>query len=209
MATPSVLTFDAEGRAVDFEVWVDDLQLFLQCDRADRLSVFDLTSGASSAPPTTSDSTVRSHWATRDAAARLAVRRHLPTTEHAHFSQYKSAKTFRSVLRLPLARDAAAVRARGARALEGLAGALEVVEEVVEGVGVVVGVEVSVAALEAEEAAAVAEGAEAAEVEEAAEVAEEAAAAVELVVALRRGVGQVVVRASSRSLGTEHSAPLL
>ncbi|CAI7888882.1 unnamed protein product [Closterium sp. NIES-54] len=27
MATPSVLTFDAEGRAVDFEVWVDDLQL--------------------------------------------------------------------------------------------------------------------------------------------------------------------------------------
>ncbi|CAI7858811.1 unnamed protein product [Closterium sp. NIES-53] len=51
MATPSVLTFDAEGRAVDFE------------------------------------------WATRDAAARLAVRRHLPTIERAHFSQYKSAQT--------------------------------------------------------------------------------------------------------------------
>ncbi|CAI5961735.1 unnamed protein product [Closterium sp. NIES-65] len=51
MATPSVLTFDTEGRAVDFE------------------------------------------WATRDAAARLAVRRHLPTIERAHFSQYKSAKT--------------------------------------------------------------------------------------------------------------------
>ncbi|CAI7782048.1 unnamed protein product [Closterium sp. NIES-53] len=67
MATPSVLTFDAEGRAVDFEVWVDDLQLFLH--------------------------TVRSHWATRNAAARLVVRRHLPTTERAHFSQYKSAQT--------------------------------------------------------------------------------------------------------------------
>ncbi|CAI7869813.1 unnamed protein product [Closterium sp. NIES-53] len=93
MATPSVLTFDAEGRAVDFEVWVDDLQLFLQCDRADGLSLFDLTSGASSAPPATADSTVRSQWATRDAAARLAVRRHLPTTERAHFSQYKSAQT--------------------------------------------------------------------------------------------------------------------
>ncbi|CAI6002312.1 unnamed protein product [Closterium sp. NIES-64] len=93
MATPSVLTFDAEGRAVDFEVWVDDLQLFLQCDRADGLSLSDLTSGASPAPPATADSTVRSHWATRDAAARLVVRRHLPTTEHAHFSQYKSAKT--------------------------------------------------------------------------------------------------------------------
>ncbi|CAI7796791.1 unnamed protein product [Closterium sp. NIES-53] len=93
MATPSVLTFDAEGRAVDFEVWVDDLQLFLQCDRADGLSLFDLTSGASPAPPATADSTVRSQWATRDAAACLAVRRHLPTTERAHFSQYKSAQT--------------------------------------------------------------------------------------------------------------------
>ncbi|CAI7738495.1 unnamed protein product [Closterium sp. NIES-54] len=93
MATPSVLTFDAEGRAVDFEVWVDDLHLFLQCDRADGLSLFYLTSGASPTPPATADSTVRSQWATRDAAARLAVRRHLPTTERAHFSQYKSAQT--------------------------------------------------------------------------------------------------------------------
>ncbi|CAI7748578.1 unnamed protein product [Closterium sp. NIES-53] len=73
MATPTVLTFDAEGRAVDFEVWVDDLQLFLQCDRADGLSLFDLTSGASPAPLASADSTVRSQWATRDAAARLAV----------------------------------------------------------------------------------------------------------------------------------------
>ncbi|CAI6006385.1 unnamed protein product [Closterium sp. NIES-65] len=93
MATPSVLTFDAEGRAVDFEVWVDDLQLFLQCDRANGLSLFDLTSGVSPTPPATADSTVRSQWATHDAAARLAVRRHLPPTERAHFSQYKSAQT--------------------------------------------------------------------------------------------------------------------
>ncbi|CAI7748828.1 unnamed protein product, partial [Closterium sp. NIES-54] len=88
-----VLVFDAAGRAVDFEVWVDDLQLFLQCDRADGLSLFDLTSGASPAPAADADPTVRSQWATRDAAARLAVRRHLPTTERAHFSQYKSAQT--------------------------------------------------------------------------------------------------------------------
>ncbi|CAI7805435.1 unnamed protein product, partial [Closterium sp. NIES-54] len=81
------------GRAVDFEVWVDDLQLFLQCDRANGLSLFDLTSGASPALPATAHSTVCSQWATRDAAARLAVRRHLPTTERAHFSQYKSAQT--------------------------------------------------------------------------------------------------------------------
>ncbi|CAI7930934.1 unnamed protein product [Closterium sp. NIES-54] len=35
MASPTVLTFDAEGRAVDFDVWVDDMQLFLQCDSKD------------------------------------------------------------------------------------------------------------------------------------------------------------------------------
>ncbi|CAI5975051.1 unnamed protein product [Closterium sp. NIES-65] len=88
-----VLAFDAEGRAIDFDVWVDDLQLFLQCDRADGLSLFDLTSSASPAPAADADATVRSQWATRDAAARLAVRRHLPTSERAHFSQYKSAQT--------------------------------------------------------------------------------------------------------------------
>ncbi|CAI5955775.1 unnamed protein product [Closterium sp. NIES-65] len=93
MATPNVFTFDAEGRAVDFEVWVDDLQLFLQCDRKDGLSLFNLTSGTSAAPTADTDSTVRSQWATRNAAACLAVRSHLPSTERAHFSQYKSAKT--------------------------------------------------------------------------------------------------------------------
>ncbi|CAI5985851.1 unnamed protein product [Closterium sp. NIES-65] len=241
MATLSVLTFDAEGRAVDFEVWVDDLQLFLQCDRADGLSLFDLTSGASPAPPADADNTVRSQWATRDAAARLAVRRHLPTAEGAHFSQYKSAKAFtrlpdslrlvrdhflsvcpttltvdllkerllaaeRSIVAvgasrgdprtpvfegcfpsplLPSVASAAAAdlvglesvgaasapserrrtgKGKGARALEELAGAVEVAVEAVEGVGVVVGVvagvEASVAAVEAEEAEAVAVGAE-------------------------------------------------
>ncbi|CAI7858793.1 unnamed protein product [Closterium sp. NIES-53] len=81
------------GRAVAFDVWLDDLQLFLQCDGRDGLSLFDLTSGASTAPAADADSTVRSQWLTRDAAARLAVRSHLPPTERAHFSQYKSAKT--------------------------------------------------------------------------------------------------------------------
>ncbi|CAI7910859.1 unnamed protein product [Closterium sp. NIES-53] len=92
MASLNVLTFDAEGRAVDFEVWLDDLQLFLQCDSKDGLSLFDITSGASTAPTADADSTVRSQWLTRDAAARLAVRNHLPSTERAQFSQYKSAR---------------------------------------------------------------------------------------------------------------------
>ncbi|CAI7803312.1 unnamed protein product [Closterium sp. NIES-54] len=64
-----------------------------ECDSKDGLSLFDLTSGASTAPAADADSTVRSQWLTRDAAARLAVRSHLPSTERAHFSHYKSAKT--------------------------------------------------------------------------------------------------------------------
>ncbi|CAI6011485.1 unnamed protein product [Closterium sp. NIES-65] len=321
MATSSVLAFDAEGRAIDFEVWVDGL------------SLFDLTSGASPPPAVDADATVRSQWATRDAAARLAVRRHLPTSERAHFSQYKSAQTlydtvvarysspataalsrlmlpylfpdlaafptvadlithlrtsdtrYRAALLadfcaknpppmyitlyyivtrlpdslrvvrdhflsvcpttltvdllekallaieksivavggsrvgrcgcLPLAEDAALARARGARALEERAGAVEVEVAAVGGVGVAVGVEVgvegSVAAVEAEAAAAVAVGAEVAEeaaVEEAAEAAEAAAVAeaaeavgvaVQLVAGLRRGVAPVVAHASSSS----------
>ncbi|CAI7846353.1 unnamed protein product [Closterium sp. NIES-54] len=93
MASPNVLTFDVEGRAVDFDVWVDDLQLFLQCDSKDGVSLFDHTSGISPAPSATYDSTVRSQWTTRDAVARLAVRSHLPSVERAHFGQYKTAKS--------------------------------------------------------------------------------------------------------------------
>ncbi|CAI7888187.1 unnamed protein product, partial [Closterium sp. NIES-53] len=62
------------------------------CDSKDGLSLFDLTYGASTAPTADADSTVRSQWLTRDAAARLAVRNHLPSTEPVHFSQYKSAR---------------------------------------------------------------------------------------------------------------------
>ncbi|CAI7800286.1 unnamed protein product [Closterium sp. NIES-53] len=281
MATHSVLTFDAEGRAVDFEVWVDDLQLFLQCDRADGLSLFNLTSGASPAPPATAHSTVRSQhcsltvghtrccclscFARYSSAATAALSRlilpylfpdlaafptvadlitHLRTSDtryraalpaEDHFlsvcpttltvdlleQRLLAAETSivaigasrgdprtpvfegRSELCLPLAGDAAPAGARGARALVGLAGAVEVVVVAVEGVGVVVGVvagvEVSAAVVEAEEAVAVVEGAEAAEVAEAAGVAEAAEAAVELVAALRRGVAPVAVRASSSS----------
>ncbi|CAI7748078.1 unnamed protein product [Closterium sp. NIES-53] len=92
MASPTVLTFDAEGRVVDFDVWVDDLQLFLQCDSRDGVSLFDHKPGVSIAPAATTDSTVRSQWTTRDAVARLAVRSHLPPAECTHFGQYKTAQ---------------------------------------------------------------------------------------------------------------------
>ncbi|CAI7758925.1 unnamed protein product [Closterium sp. NIES-53] len=91
MASPTVLTFDAEGRAVDFDVWVDDLQLFLRCDSKDGVSLFDHTSGVSTAPAATADSTIRSQWTTRDAFACLAVCSHLPPAERAHLGQYKTA----------------------------------------------------------------------------------------------------------------------
>ncbi|CAI7837919.1 unnamed protein product [Closterium sp. NIES-53] len=93
MASPTVLTFDAEGRAVNFDVWVDDLQLFLQCDSRDGVSFFDHTSGVFTTPTATADSTVHSLLTTRDAVARLAVRSHLPPTERVHFGQYKTAQS--------------------------------------------------------------------------------------------------------------------
>ncbi|CAI7836684.1 unnamed protein product, partial [Closterium sp. NIES-54] len=39
MATPSVLTFDTEGRPIKFEVWLDDLHLFLQITAKDDVSL--------------------------------------------------------------------------------------------------------------------------------------------------------------------------
>ncbi|CAI7752719.1 unnamed protein product [Closterium sp. NIES-54] len=39
-----------------------------------------------------SDSATRSQWLTRDAAARLAIRNHLPLTECAHFGQHRTAQ---------------------------------------------------------------------------------------------------------------------
>ncbi|CAI7846033.1 unnamed protein product [Closterium sp. NIES-54] len=87
----------------------------------------------------------------------------------------------RSVLRLPPAGAAALAGARGAEVLVGVAGAMEVVVEAVEEVGVVVGVvaevEVSATAVEAAAAAAVEEGAAAAVVAEAEEGAEAVASA--------------------------------
>ncbi|CAI7886516.1 unnamed protein product [Closterium sp. NIES-53] len=92
MATLSVLTFDPEGRPIQFDTWLDDLQLYLLSDSRDGVSLFDLTSGASLAPPNTVGSATRSQWLTHDAAARLAVCNHLPLALLAHFDKHKTAK---------------------------------------------------------------------------------------------------------------------
>ncbi|CAI7886486.1 unnamed protein product [Closterium sp. NIES-54] len=64
----------------------------LNFDTRDSVSLFDHTSGAAPAPPATADSATRSQWLTRDAAARLAIRNHLPLVECAHFGQHRTSQ---------------------------------------------------------------------------------------------------------------------
>ncbi|CAI7764587.1 unnamed protein product [Closterium sp. NIES-54] len=92
MASLRVLAFDHEGRPVQFDTWLDDLQLYLLSDSKDSVSLLDLASGAATAPPATADSAIRSQWLTRDASARLAIRNHLPLAESAHFRQHRTAQ---------------------------------------------------------------------------------------------------------------------
>ncbi|CAI7780478.1 unnamed protein product [Closterium sp. NIES-54] len=218
MASLTVLTFDAEGRAVDFDVWVDDLQLFLQCDSRDGVSLFNHTSGVSNAPSATADSAVRSQWTTRDAVARLATLARYSSPATAALSRlmllylfphlaafatvadlithlrtsdgrYCAALPTESGLRLLLVGGAATARARGTRVVDGMAGAAAEAVEETEGVAEVVGMVPGVGAL-----VVVVEVVEAAaEVEEAA-VAVAVAAVVEVVVAV------VMVEVQPRSM---------
>ncbi|CAI7844899.1 unnamed protein product [Closterium sp. NIES-54] len=55
MASLRVLTFDHEGKPVQFDTWLDDLQLYLVSDSKDSVSLFDLASGAATVPPATAD----------------------------------------------------------------------------------------------------------------------------------------------------------
>ncbi|CAI7857973.1 unnamed protein product [Closterium sp. NIES-54] len=92
VASLRVLAFDHEGKPVQFDTWLDDLQLYLLSDSKDSVSLFYLVPGAAPAPPATADSSTRSQWLTRDAAARLAIRNHLPLAECAHFGQHRTAQ---------------------------------------------------------------------------------------------------------------------
>ncbi|CAI7813991.1 unnamed protein product [Closterium sp. NIES-53] len=92
MALLQVLAFDHEGRPIQFDTWLDDLQLYLLSDSKDSVSLFDLASGAATAHPATANSATRSQWLTRVASARLAIRNHLPLAECAHFGQHRTAQ---------------------------------------------------------------------------------------------------------------------
>ncbi|CAI7778739.1 unnamed protein product [Closterium sp. NIES-54] len=93
MTMPNVLAFEPDGRPIEFAVWLDDLQLFLLTDAKEGVSLFDYVSGTAVALAADAPALERSQWQTRDAAARLAIRNHLPIPERAHFSQHKTAKT--------------------------------------------------------------------------------------------------------------------
>ncbi|CAI7909923.1 unnamed protein product [Closterium sp. NIES-53] len=79
------------GRPLQFDTWLDDLQLYQLSNSRDSVSLFDHTFGAAPTPPATADSATCSQWLTRDAAARLAIRNHLPLAKCAHFGQHRTA----------------------------------------------------------------------------------------------------------------------
>ncbi|CAI7805013.1 unnamed protein product, partial [Closterium sp. NIES-53] len=62
MASLRVIAFDHEGRPIQFDTWLDDLQLYLLSDSKD------------------------------NTAARLAIRNHLPLAECTHFRQHRTAQ---------------------------------------------------------------------------------------------------------------------
>ncbi|CAI7888939.1 unnamed protein product [Closterium sp. NIES-53] len=55
IASLRVLAFDHEGRLIQFDTWLDDLQLYLLSDSRDSVSLFGHTTGAAPAPPATAD----------------------------------------------------------------------------------------------------------------------------------------------------------
>ncbi|CAI7836929.1 unnamed protein product [Closterium sp. NIES-53] len=63
MASIRVLAFDHEGRPIQFDTWLDDLQLYLLSDSRDSVSLLDHTSDAAPTPPATADSANHSQTA--------------------------------------------------------------------------------------------------------------------------------------------------
>ncbi|CAI7828384.1 unnamed protein product [Closterium sp. NIES-53] len=87
-----VLAFDHEGRPVQFDTWLDDLQLYLLSDSKDSVLLCDLPSGAAPTPSAIADRATLPQLLIRDAAARLAIRNHLLLAECAHFGQHRTAQ---------------------------------------------------------------------------------------------------------------------
>ncbi|CAI7895741.1 unnamed protein product [Closterium sp. NIES-53] len=91
MASLRVLAFEHEGRPIQFDTWLDNLQLYLLSDSRDSVLFFDHTSGAAPTPPAIADSAIRSQWLTRDAGDCLAILNYLPSAECTHFGEHRTA----------------------------------------------------------------------------------------------------------------------
>ncbi|CAI7786656.1 unnamed protein product [Closterium sp. NIES-53] len=63
MASLRVLAFDHEERPLQFDTWLDDLQLYLLSNSRESVSLFDHTSVAAPAPPAIADSATRKQGA--------------------------------------------------------------------------------------------------------------------------------------------------
>ncbi|CAI6008574.1 unnamed protein product [Closterium sp. NIES-65] len=154
MASPTVLIFDA---AVDFDVWVDDLQLCLW-DHFLSLCPTELTVDMLEEPLTAAETSIVAVGASRN-DPRAPFFEGVPPFPFSPLLLLLLLTTSLaprwSALRLLLVGGAAAARARGARVVEGTAGAALVAVEEAEGVGVEVGVEAGVGALVASVAAVV------------------------------------------------------
>ncbi|CAI7867500.1 unnamed protein product [Closterium sp. NIES-53] len=155
MASLRVLAFDHEGRPVQFDTWLDNLQLYLLSNSKNSVSLFDLASGAASAPPATADSRLLLPYLFPELSAFTTVEdlnSHLRGSD----ARYRAADPAKFLDRNPpplnpkhlhtslllglllLVRSAAAARARVARVVEVAVAVVEVAA------GVVVGTEVEV-----------------------------------------------------------------
>ncbi|CAI7815754.1 unnamed protein product [Closterium sp. NIES-54] len=112
MASLRVLAFDHEGRPVQFDTWLDDLQLYLLSDSKDSVSLFDLASGAATTPPATSDSALYDPVVARySSPATAALGRLLVPYLFPELSPFATVADLVTHLRTSLARYRAAVLA--------------------------------------------------------------------------------------------------
>ncbi|CAI7731701.1 unnamed protein product [Closterium sp. NIES-54] len=107
MASPRVLRFDAEGRMLEFSIWLLRAQRLLECQVQADESMWAHASGDLRAPPdpeplgadpTTKDRyrfacqrATLTAWKSRDAAACIALSSLLPEFEETHFTQVRTA----------------------------------------------------------------------------------------------------------------------
>ncbi|CAI7789508.1 unnamed protein product [Closterium sp. NIES-53] len=115
MATPRVLCFDAEGRPLEFSVWLLHARRLLESQVQAYETLWahasgDLPEPADPAPlaadptPTDSDRYARERadvtsWKSRDVAACIALSNLLPESEETHFTQVRTPNEFLTAIK--------------------------------------------------------------------------------------------------------------